>query len=553
MTTSVCKSYISDTSYNVKDNIYLIQQFFINSNTGRQNEIIDTLRRNTDLEHITKIFLLNEKIYTQKELGVNEKQMTKIQQININKRLTFKDVFTFQSKKKLKGYIIFSNSDIFFDKTIKNLYTSPLATEKTFMAQLRFEFNPTERFLQKSKLFTEWLSFAQDTWIYHTNFQPSIDIVNKIFDIPFGKPGCDNKLIYLMKIQGYNIINNPYLIKTYHNHYTQLREYTQSDRIQPPYLRCIPELPKNFNMHCLEIDKRESIYLNQSNMGERFDTVGENNILYNYISDKIIKNNIFIIPIIAGVENNLIHKVATNSITQDFINKVLPVMKKNAGILFNTTESLIEYSKRYIDAFSKCDTYFDWEKWGDVYKYISNSHDFITNNICVNKQPIWAFSLDIFNSIKYTPWTTSLKGKRILIVSPFIKSMKSKLSILHKIYDIDLFPECEFVFIKHPQTQGDNSSRGWLDEINEFCIELDKLGDKYDIALVSAGGYGNLICGEIFNRGKSAIYVGGVLQMYFGIIGNRWEVERPDIIKMYMNKYWTRPNGDEKPKNHTKI
>ena len=40
--------------------------------------------------------------------------------------------------------------------------------------------------------------------------------------------------------------------------------------------------------------------------------------------------------------------------------------------------------------------------------------------------------------------------------------------------------------------------------------------------------------------GKPAIYVGGVLQMYFGILGQRWVRERPDILRMYLNE----PEGE---------
>jgi hypothetical protein len=554
MSNSMCKSYMSVNSYNNKDNIYLIQQFFIPSNAARKNEIIDTLKRNTSIDQLTKIILLNEKIYTKGELGLNDKQMNKIQQVNIGKRLSYRDVFEFVQKSGLKGYIVFTNSDIFLDKTIENISTTPLYAEKTFMAQLRFEFNPTQKFLQQSKLYGDWISYSQDTWAYHTNFQPPVDIVNKIFDIPFGKPGCDNKLIYLMRILGYNIINNPYLIKTYHHHSTQTRNYDVSDTLPSPYMHCFPELPTGFNLNAVKFNPKQELYMKHSGMCERFDMIGENNVLGDYITSKLSTGERFILPRIAGVENNLAYEAAIASMPETpFLEKTLPVMKQNAGVFFNTFESITEYSKRYIDAFAKCDAYFDWEKWGSVYQYIDKSHDFITDRICSGKQPIWAFALDVFNAIHHKPWTHSLKGKRILIVSAFTESIKSKLAVLDKIYGVNLFPECEFVFLKPPQTQGENPSKDWTEEIADFCVELDTLTDKFDVALVSAGGYGNLICAEIFNRGKSAIYVGGVLQMYFGILGGRWEKERPDIVKLYMNEYWSRPSEEEKPKNHVAI
>ena len=76
---------------------------------------------------------------------------------------------------------------------------------------------------------------------------------------------------------------------------------------------------------------------------------------------------------------------------------------------------------------------------------------------------------------------------------------------------------------------------------------LEKIKDTFDVALCSCGGYGNLVCSALFDMGKSAIYVGGVLQMYFGIYGERWLKERPDIMKLYMNEHWSRPKEVEKP------
>lgn len=52
---------------------------------------------------------------------------------------------------------------------------------------------------------------------------------------------------------------------------------------------------------------------------------------------------------------------------------------------------------------------------------------------------------------------------------------------------------------------------------------------------------------------KSAIYVGGVLQMYFGIYGQRWIDENPDVLTLYKNTHWTRPNEEEKPNGFTQI
>ena len=118
-----------------------------------------------------------------------------------------------------------------------------------------------------------------------------------------------------------------------------------------------------------------------------------------------------------------------------------------------------------------------------------------------------------------------------------------------KIYGIDLFPDCTITTIKPPQTQAAEPSREFDVELAEFCERLDAIKGTYDVALVACGGYGNLVCNHIYTTGHSAIYVGGVLQMYFGILGERWLRERPDIVTLYLNEFWRRPSDAEKPRN----
>ena len=146
---------------------------------------------------------------------------------------------------------------------------------------------------------------------------------------------------------------------------------------------------------------------------------------------------------------------------------------------------------------------------------------------------------DIFHFVNTTPWTHALRGKKLLIISPFVESIREKIDEREKIYGIDLFPECEFTFLKPPQTQGSEDSELFTVELEKFKNNVEDIlkKDGFDIALCSCGGYGNLICDFIYSLGKSSIYIGGVLQMYFGIYGERWIRERPDILKLYQNNY----------------
>lgn len=519
-----------------KHPIHVIYQYFVHPSPERYAEIKSTLKKLVENPLIDKIHLLNERIYTVEELGVSNE---KISQLDVKERLTFKMVFDFIDTLP-ECYACVINSDIFFDDSLAALYKSGLSEHKAMISLLRFEYTTPQ--LKKCKLFGPRPD-SQDTWIIHTKYNVPVS-ARKVFNFHFGKPGCDNSLLYIAKIMGYEIYNDPLKLRTYHIHSTQIRNYDIRDLIRPPHyfinpygVRDIPQLPH------VPVEK---------------------NIFYDNrrLFDHIRKTSKFLIPRIAGVENNVAFysvllknkpELLSNPQFSSAIATSMRTMKSNAGIQLSSPVDLFTYGQMYLSAFQKATAYLYWESRGDVYRYISQSHDFITSTF--NKpEKLWAFSMDIFHYIHdKTPWTHALKGKRLLIISPFVESIKEKLPVLDKIYGRDLFPECSFVFAKPPQTQADTTSRVFHEELTDFMKEINSIKDTFDVALVSCGGYGNLVCSQIFDMGKSSIYVGGVLQMYFGILGNRWIEERNAVVNLFVNDYWTRPKDHEKPSGFQKI
>ena len=526
----------------IVDPIILITQFYKSNNEYRQKEIVNCLIYNLNNPFINEIYLITETAYTLNQIGLPENaKNSKIKIININARMKYSDAFNIVSQNNLKGYIIIANSDIFFDSTIEKLYVSNASLEKKVYCLLRLEY--TNRDLTKCTIYGSGTNCSQDTWIFHSNYN-ILPQHNKLFSFELGIPGCDNHITYLFTILGFKLYNEPYLIRTYHNHRSNFRTYDNTTtRISGNYVLVNPLLYEN-NKPLI-------------NPKLRYNIQEENNELRSYLEDKIKNNTNFILPRISGIENNFAYLgvcIANNKLTKEeynYINNVIKSMKNNAGIKLTSIKSILKYSELYLEAFNLCDAYFDWDKSGNYIQHIALSHEFITNNFKKNK--FWALSLDIFNNIHNNPWTQALNGKRLLIISPFIESMKSKLDILPEIYGVDIFPNCEFIFLKPPQTHAAMPSDEFDIELERFIEEIKRIKDDFDIALCSCGGYANLVCSEIFKLNKSAIYVGGVLQMFFGIYGTRWLKEKPEILRIYMNKHWSRPSENEKPSGHNNI
>jgi hypothetical protein len=538
------------------NDIHIFTQFFIHSNTNRQQELNECLLKNFYNPSISKIHLLTERNYSYQEMGFSDdaikndsdKINDKILQTNIGKRLKFQHVFHYIRVNEIKGFLVLVNSDIFFDSSIEKLISSTIHEEKKMFALLRYEYCQHNQ--EESKLFGPRFD-SQDTWIFHSNTIMK-ENQEKIFNFEFGKPGCDNKIVYLMNILGYKVINDPIFIKTFHNHASLIRNYSNSDVVKQPWGVSVPygveptTIPKSLGIDLKDVMKQNLWFEDNIVLGE-------------YIHDNLQKGIPFIIPRIAGIENNfaVFAKIRNEQNKRDIDNyfqQVNVAMKNNAGIKLSNSTSIEKYSKLYLEAFDNCQIYFGWDVQGNCINHISHSHEYMKHNY-TNKKMLWAISLDVFDNIHSNPWTQSLRGKRILIVSSFIESIKKQILVKDKLFDgIDLFPDCTFVFIKPPTTNGGMVSEEFDKELDKFYIELDKMKDDYDVALLSCGGYGNIISNHIFkNHNKSAIYVGCVLQMFFGIYGNRWLVERGDIMRLYLNKYWVRPCNSEKPQGHEKI
>ena len=152
------------------------------------------------------------------------------------------------------------------------------------------------------------------------------------------------------------------------------------------------------------------------------------------------------------------------------------------------------------------------------------------------------------------PWSLDLVGKKVLIVHPFVESFKQQLASGFQIFRDEkkrLFEkDQQFVFYKTFQTiAGNHIHEDWRETYRIMCDDISKL--DFDIALLGCGGYGLPLCDFIKRRlGKSAIYIGGGLQLMFGVYGKRWEGHEfwNEIIPRERCKF-VRPSDEEKCPN----
>lgn len=500
--------------------INIFQQFYINNVKERYEEIKKSLLYNCNNNNIDKIYLLNERIYSSSELGVDS---DKIIQIVINKRMTYYDIIDYVNKNNINGYIVISNSDIFFDKTILNIKKCNVIKDKKVYCLNRFDFNNHNNNLLSLKLDLEGRPDCQDVWIYHSSYNNILNYKN-IFDIELGTPGCDNKVLYLFKILGMNCYNEPELIRTYHYHRVQTRNYDFNTKRPPyPYYGIYPVLKSDYN--------------HKDNKFNKFDFVDENLKIKNYIDFTINNNKNFIIPLISIPYSNLAFAGVLLNNNPSIINyekiKNDLTFLKNKFFNLNNEEEIKRYSRIYLESFNICDTYCLWEPWSYNYTETNNSHYFIQKNF-IKKDYLWANALNTYLNIKFNPWTLSLKNKKILIISEHNKLIEKIIDNRKNIYGIDIFPSCNFIFIDIIKNENVN----FVDILKKYFTEIESKKDFFDIAFLSVEGLSNLFLPFLLEIKKSGIVLDNILYKMFGIYDEKFEKENIDIINIYKNEFW---------------
>lgn len=147
------------------------------------------------------------------------------------------------------------------------------------------------------------------------------------------------------------------------------------------------------------------------------------------------------------------------------------------------------------------------------------------------------------------PWSFVLKNKKILVITPFADTAAYQLKNIQKIFNGN-FPKLNIKFLKSPMTMGgltDGST--WFSQLKDWKQKIEQF--EFDIALVSAGSYSLPLAEHVKKIGKIGIHTGGALQLFFGIIGRRWEKE-PWVTRR-LNDYWVRPSQLETPRVALKV
>jgi len=269
----------------------------------------------------------------------------------------------------------------------------------------------------------------------------------------------------------------------------------------------------------------------------------------NYIIKSIKDNKSFsIVRLGIGAETYITYEYLIN---KKINHNHLYALSNNAGIYTNDVKLIIEYCKCYDRSIKHSDALacFRDHAIDEIQK------PFIAIYTLDN---IHSRSLEPFYAImeKQIPWTYHLKGKKVLVINPFVESFKKQLKNKFKMFkNADIFSDGqEFIFYKSYNTSaGNHIHKDWYETFEIMRNDIKNI--DFDIALLGCGGYGLPLCDFIkSDLNKSAIYIGGGLQLLFGVMGRRWE--NNDFWKKIIAENgcnFIKPSGDEIISNNQNI
>ncbi len=256
---------------------------------------------------------------------------------------------------------------------------------------------------------------------------------------------------------------------------------------------------------------------------------------------------------IAGIELKVASLVLAP--TRQLANQDLIELENNAGIHTTSYASLKEYATRLLEAYEACSFIAEWPTQGEVFHVTGAGQEWIAKKTPTIPKGS-ALSLEPYYldpSEHALSWLTALTGKRILIHHPFVHTFQKQLAHLSELYPgRSWFEGCEFQFLRPPVTlAGNHENKDWKEHY-EACVEQLRTLPPFDVALVGAGGYGMLLSHAILKeRGASVVYVGGALQLFFGVIGKRWFTNKQ--VMALMNSHWMRPVKEDQPAEYQRV
>jgi hypothetical protein len=248
----------------------------------------------------------------------------------------------------------------------------------------------------------------------------------------------------------------------------------------------------------------------------------------------------------------LVEYVKDNTHTPWWNEEHFGVMSIYSGIFPPCTETAKRFSERYLCDIPLIDLLGSFQY---CEKFMP-----LRENLCkVQLETLYPFFVE-------RPWTSALRGRRVLVVHPFDQSIHKQYSNRSGIFENkNILPEFDLITMSAVQSVGGAKVpySDWFDALAYMEDEIS--ATDFDVCILGCGAYGLPLAAHVKRLGKKAFHLGGGTQLLFGIKGRRWEEQyervwhyRPgeSINTNYVdlfNENWVYPDMSERPIGATKV
>lgn len=253
------------------------------------------------------------------------------------------------------------------------------------------------------------------------------------------------------------------------------------------------------------------------------------------IKEWIRENKTFAVSRVGGIEMHVLHFYENKMPIPEHFRQAIAIQ---AGVYGDCID---EYCEEYKKGISCGDLQIVWE--GNT---MDDLQDAIFKKYSPEAPRVGAFCVEPFYFEE--PWSQELEGKKVLVISPFTQTIRYQFKKKDKLWENPkILPDFKLVNYTSVQSIGGRGPhKSWAESLEVMKSEISDL--DFDLALLGCGAYGLPLMAHIKNNlGKSGIYIGGGLQILFGIKGKRWD-GIPAINKFY-NENWRRPFDIEIPES----
>jgi hypothetical protein len=230
--------------------------------------------------------------------------------------------------------------------------------------------------------------------------------------------------------------------------------------------------------------------------------------------------------------NGYYDKSADDNLYYKYCETLLDCYKQSGHLIFCNYQLLSLYFKDFLHpSFYK-------ESFEDKDGFVK-----LVDDIVAAQPDIICYPYQFVERVVFDQWdmfrvfSTILPDKKVLVISPFAESIQLNFPKRNKFFNRGfVYPDFQLVVYNTPITYEGLPDEfyphaSWFETLEQMKTDIAKI--DFDVALLSCGSYA-LPLGVFIEKklNRKAVYVGGILQIFFGITGRRYDAGFGDQINV---------------------